>query len=294
MRKLLCSALLSSLAASPALADGTDEDVAPAADIKWSLSASGGATAYDGDGEQPFVRFGVTRFIGQGYVRASVTHFSTRQGAGIAGAVPAKTLQVSLAGGYTAGRVGIDAYASLGWRRFSREAYLRDTGQTVTIDSDGKTAAGGISLSYQLDLNEKTVLTPFVAGDINRVDIARVITVGSRGTVTQNEKQTGETGSLGFTLDRFVGAKGHRIGLYGAAVATSNSAVAVRSSVPNAAVALFGPQDLPGAKDSWGEYGASATFKISRAVLLDLSAVRTAGYRGGESTSFSGGLRLRF
>lgn len=293
MLKYLIGAYLACAAAMPALAED-ESDAGASGAIDWSLSASGGLTKVDGDGEQPFVRLGVTRFIGDGYVRASVTRFSTRDGAGLVDTVPASTVQASLAGGYNFGSLSLDAYGSLGWRDFDPEAFLQRTGQTIEIDSDGKTAGAGVSLTYQAMLGEGTLLSPFIAGDINRIDIARAITVVGRGTISQKESQTGETGSVGFTLDRELGESGHTIGAYAAFVATSNSAVAIRSSAPVAAAQLFGPQDVPGSSDSWLEYGGSASLGLSEAVLLDFSVVRTAGFPGEESTSFSAGTRFRF
>jgi hypothetical protein len=208
--------------------------------------------------------------------------------------VPASTVQLSLAGGYSFGAIGIDAYGSFGWRNFDPEAFRQRTGQMIEIDSDGTLAGAGLSIAYQATLGDGTYLAPFIAGDINRVDIARAITVVGRGTISQKESQTGETGSAGFTLDRELGSKGSAIGAYAAFVTTSNSAVAIRSSAPVAAARLFGPLDVPGASDSWFEYGGSATAGLSEALLLDFSVVRTAGFTGAESTSFSAGARVRF
>lgn len=292
MLRSLIGTCLACAAAAPALAQ--EEDAAPSEAVDWSLSASGGLSAAEGAGEQPFVRLGVTRFVGDGYVRASATRFSTRGGDGLMDTVPARTVQLALAGGYGFGSFSLDAYGAFGWREFDPEAFRRRTGQTIEIDSDGTTASGGVALAYALALGEDTLLSPFVAGDISRVDIARAITVAGRGTISQKESQTGETGSAGFTLDHALGAGGHSLGLYAAFVATSNSAVAIRSSAPVAAARLFGPQDVPGTSDSWLEYGGTATLGLSEAVLLDFSVVRTAGFAGGESTSLSGGTRFRF
>src|SRR5688500_1551700 len=214
MRNYLIGACLACAMANPALANEDDAEGAPEG-IDWSISASGGLTLIDGDGDQPFVRVGVTRFIGDGYVRASATRFSTRDGDGLIDTVPASTLQISLAGGYGSGSLSVDAYGSLGWRDFDPEAFRQRTGQMIEIDSDGKTAAGGVALTYEVELGDGTYLSPFVAGDLSRVDTARAITVVGRGTISQKERQTGETGSLGFTLDHAFGG-GSAIGGYAA------------------------------------------------------------------------------
>ena len=292
MHKYLIGACLACAAATPALASEPDAAAATASD--WSISASGGLTKVDGDGDQPFMRLSATRFIGDGYVRASVTRFATREGQGLVDAVPARTVQIGLGGGYTFGKVSIDGYASLGWRHFDAEAFRHETGRMVEVDSHGKTAGLGLSVTYEVQLGEGTFLSPYVAGDVNRVDIARAIEMVGRGTIAQKEHQSGVTGSLGFTLDHKLGESGHNIGVYAAFIVTSNSAVQIRSSAPVAAARLFGPQDVAGASDSWAEYGASATLRVSKGVMLDFSAVRTAGFAGGESNSFSAGARVRF
>ena len=293
MLKQLIGGCFACAAAMPALANDHVADETPAG-TNWSISASAGLTKIDDDGDQPFVRLGVTRTIGDGYVRASVTRFSTREGTGLTDAVPARTVQVSLGGGYTFGKLSIDGYAAYGWRKFNPEAFRRETGGMIEIDSNGRTASAGVTITYEFELGKGTYFAPFVAGDFSRVDIARAINVVGRGTISQKEKQTGETGSLGFTLDHMLGESGHRIGAYAALITTSNSAVAIRSSAPVAAARLFGPQDVAGDSDSWAEYGATATLSLSEAVLLDFSAVRTAGFHGAESTSFSAGVRVRF
>lgn len=293
MLRYLIGACLACAAATPALANEDTASEVPET-IDWSVSASGGLTLIDADGDQPFLRLGVTRFIGDGYVRASVTQFSTRDGDGLVDTVPASTLQVSLAGGYGFDGFGIDAYVQYGWRDFDPEAFRQRTGQMITIVSNGTTAGGGVSLSYEVALGEGTHLVPFVAGDVQRIDIARAVDVAGRGNFSLKESQDGATGSLGFTLDHSLGGNGHAIGAYAAFVATSNSAVAIRSSAPVAAARLFGPQDVPGSDASWLEYGGNATLGLSKAILLDFSVVRTAGFPGEESTSFSAGTRVRF
>ncbi len=280
--------------AGPAFA--SDENIVDQNDTaKWSLAAAGGATIIDNDGDQPFLRLGATRLLKNGYVRASLTHFAVRDAIGLVDIVPASTLQVALGGGYSFGKLSIDGYGAAGWRKFKQEEFFRRGGSTITIDSQGKTLSGGISATYQIDLDTRTALYPFVAGDLSRIDTARAIEVEGRGTIAQKERQNGRTGSVGLTVDRLIGTQfQHRIEAYGGFVTTSNSALAIRSSAAIAAARLFGPQDYPGFRQSWGEYGASGSVRLSKPVRLDISAVRTAGFRGGESTNLFAGLRYRF
>ncbi|MCB2072159.1 MAG: autotransporter domain-containing protein [Novosphingobium sp.] len=294
MHRFVLATVLACAFAAPAHAN---DEKPPEKDgaARWSVSVAGGATVIDDGGDQPFGRIGLTRLLGDGYVRASLTHFSTRDGAGLIDAVPATTWQVSLGGGYGFGALAIHGYGAIGWRNFQQEAYRRRSGTGIIIDSQGKTLSGGLSLNYTIPLDERSVLSPFVAGDIGRIDTARAIEVIGRGTIAQKERQNSKTASLGLTVDRLVGASSqHRIEAYGGFVTTSNSAVAIRNSAPIEAARLFGPLEIPGSKDSWAEYGASASFRLSEPLRLDVSAVRTAGYRGGEATSLYAGMRFRF
>jgi len=293
MLRYLIGAALVCTTATPAFANEDNAGEAPPG-VDWTVSASAGFSHVDNDGEQPFFRFGVTRYIGEGYVRASVTHFDKTEAPGLMDTVPASTLQVALSGGRSFGDVQVDGYASYGWRKFDPEAFRQRTGQMIEIQSDGTIAGAGLSLTYNAELGKDLYLAPFVAADVNRVDIARAITVVGRGIISQKERQTGETFSGGFTLDHEIGSHGSSIGAYAAFVTTTNSAVAIRSSAPVAAARLFGPQDVPGSSDSWVEYGGNATVELSDSVLLDFSAVRTAGFTREDMTSFSGGARVRF
>ena len=287
-------ALSFSVISGPAFA-GEQELAQPESPDNWSLSAAGGATIIEDGGDQPFLRLGLTRILGDGYVHGAVTHFAVRDALGFADVVPATTWQVSLGGGYRFGKVTLDGYGAIGWRQFQKEEFFRRGGGDITIDSNGKTLSGGISLAYEIGIDERSALSPFIAGDISRIDTARAIEVGTRGTIAHKERQTSETGSVGLTVDRLLGThSNHRLSAYGAFVTTSNSAVAIRSSAPIEAARLFGPLDYPGFNQSWAEYGGSATVSLSRSLLIDLSAVRTAGFQGGESTNLLAGLRFHF
>lgn len=294
MRQFFIFALLGCTASGPALA----ADDLPAVDEdgrKWSISAAGGATVIDDAGDQPFLRIALTRYMGEGYVYAAATRFAVRDAIGIVDVVPASTWQATVGAGRRFGRLSVDGYAAFGWRSFREEEFLRRGGRTITVDSQGKSLSGGISFTYQIDLDEWAALSPFLAGDISRIDTARAIEVVGRGTIAQKERQSSTTGSAGLTVDRLLGSGGsHRVGAYGAFVTTTNSAVSIRSSAPIDAARLFGPQDLPGYKQSWGEYGLSGTFTVSNPALIDVSAVRTIGFQGGNSTNVFAGLRYRF
>jgi hypothetical protein len=261
----------------------------------WTLSLSGGTSMVEARGDQPFASIGITRSFGDGYVRVSGTYFDTRDGQGVLGAVPAKTSQVTLAGGVSFGAVSIDAYGTLGKRTFGAETYERRTGRPITIASNGKTAALGASLTYDLPVGGNGFVSPFVALDWSRVDTARAINVPTLGLISQKEKQAGTTGTLGATAQLLFGPdSGHSAGLYGAFVTSSNTTAYNRGASPIAAARVLGASDLPGIKDSWGEIGATASVRLAKPLRLDLSVIRTLGFAGAESTSGAVGVRFSF
>lgn len=288
--KFCIAAILASITfAQPALAKA--EENSP----KWSVSISGGTAAIDKQGSQPYFSLGLTRNFKNGYIRLTGTHVDTRDGPGLLGTVPAKTDQLTLAAGTSFGSFSLDGYASLGRRTFGAEAFRRANGRMITIDSNGNIAAIGASLTYDIPLGNHGFFSPFAALDYSRVDTARAIALPVRGLVTQKEKQEGITFTLGGTAQFLFGAgDANSIGAYGGFVTSSNTTAYNRGTSPVAAARLLGTLDVPGSKDSWAEYGATASLKIAKPLRLDLSVIRTAGFLNAESTSGSIGLRYSF
>lgn len=262
---------------------------------KWSVSLSGGTATLENRGDQPFVSLGLTRNLNNGYVRLSATHVDTRDGQGLLGSVPAKTNQLTLAGGTSFGAVSVDGYVAFGKRKFGAEAFRRETGQTINITSNGRTSAVGASLTYDIPLTKRGFFSPFAALDYSRVDTARAIAAPIRGLITQKEKQDGVTFTAGGTAQFMFGPEdAHSVGAYGAFVTSSNTTAYNRGTSPLAAARLLGALDVPGAKDSWAEYGATASFRLAKPLNLDLSVIRTAGFGNAQSTSGSIGVRFSF
>lgn len=277
--------------ATPALAqEEKSEDGA-----NWSLSVSGGTTTLENRGDQPFASVGLTRTFGDSYVRLSAAHIATRDGQGLIGAVPATTDQVSLGGGTSFGALSLDATLSIGRRKFGAETFQRRNGQAIAIASNGKTAGVGFSLTYDLAIGKSWFVSPFASVDYSRVDIARAVNIPTLGLVSRKEKEEGVTGTFGASAQFMFGSgKAHAIGPYAAIATSSNTTAYGRATSPVAAARLTGARDVPGAKDSWFEYGATASFRLAKPLRLDLSFVRTAGFLGSESSSGSVGLRVAF
>jgi outer membrane autotransporter protein len=191
--------------------------------------------------------------------------------------------------------VSLDGYVSLGRRKFAPEAFQRANGTAIAIASNGKTSGIGASLTYDASIGKHLFLSPFVALDYARIDTARAFTLPNGGLISQKEKQDGVTGSIGASLQLLFGKDdAHSLGPYAALVSSSNATAYSRGSAPAAMARLLGTLDAAGRKDSWGEYGATASFKLAKPLRIDVSVVRTAGFIGSESTSASAGVRVRF
>lgn len=288
--KLEMTAILASIMfAAPAQA-ATEKDAS-----NWSISLSGGTATLENRGDQPFVSVAVTRNFKNSYVRLTATHIATRDGQGLIGSVPAKTDQLTLAGGTSFGSFSLDGYVSLGKRTFGAEAFQRRNGTPINITSNGNTSAIGASLTHDIPLGQRGFFSPFAALDYSRVDTARAIAVPVRGLITQKEKQDGVTFTLGGTAQILFGRDdAHSVGAYGAFVTSSNTTAYNRGTSPVAAARLLGALDVPGAKDSWAEYGATASLRMAKPLRLDLSVIRTAGFGNAQSTSGSVGVRFSF
>lgn len=280
-------ALAALVAAQPALAQGGDADPRP-----WSATAVIGTTTLEGEGGQPYASAALTRAFGDAYVRVAATVIDDADDAVRNGFQPARTYQLTLAGGVARGPLSIDGYGLLGVRDFERGAVTGQGGQAIDFESSGRTTGAGLTLTYDVALGENGLLSPFVSADYNSIDVARVATLPGGRLPSRKNKEDGVTGTAGATLQRLFGR--HSVTVYGAFVATSNSASSSRGTAPAASTRVGRLLDTAGEKDEWAEYGAIGTVGLNDRLELDLSVVRTAGFAPGEATSFAAGVRLAF
>ncbi|MBB5685558.1 autotransporter outer membrane beta-barrel domain-containing protein [Sphingobium boeckii] len=284
-------ALMGALSA-PAMAAAQAQDAPP--ERPWTLSASAGIATMQGQGDQPFVSLGLGREFGESYVKLTGTMLDNKADQGVLNTVPARTWQLALSGGTSFGALSMDASVSLGRRDFQAEAYTRANGNVISVESDGKLAGAGIALAYDVPISRSVFLSPFASLDYDRVDIARAVVIPATGLVARKEKQDGVSGAAGATLQHMLGKSGSSIGLYGAFATTSNTTAYGNTRVGGVIRQPAGLRDGPGGADSWGEYGATASFSLSDQLTADLSIIRTAGFAPGESTSGAIGLRINF
>jgi Autotransporter beta-domain len=270
------------LAAWPAGASATD----------WSLSVSGGVATVAGEDGQPFLSASVYRYLGDGFVRAGIAWFDGGGDPGVAEPLPARTRQLTVGGGYQAGRVLIDAYATIGTRDFTPPSPARTNGRLVRDDTDGSLLTFGGSITWDAPAGEKWAIAPFGSLTYSEVDSARTLVPQVGDPVIQENKEEGLTGIAGVSAERVW--QGGSLGVYLAAAATSNRASINRQG--SGLLAGRTPQLAPAENegDAWFEYGLSGSVQLSATVSLDAALVRTAGFAGGETVSASTGLRIQF
>lgn len=258
----------------------------------WSLSLSGGLATIAGEGEQPFVSLGLYRYFGDGFVRANMSWFDGAGDPGVAEPLPARTRQVTVGGGYQAGRVLLDAYATLGRRDFTPPAPSRTNGRVVRDDSDGSLFTLGGSVTWDAPAGEHWSIAPFVSLSYSALDAARTLVPQAGDPVIEESSESGLTGIAGVSAERIW--RGGSLGVYLAAAATSNRASINRQGSGLAASRT--PQLIPAEDDgdAWLEYGVSGSIQLSPDITLDALLVRTAGFEPGETTSASTGIRIRF
>lgn len=273
--------LIWAVALWPASASATD----------WSLSLSGGFATLAGEGEQPFVSLALYRYIGGGYVRAGVAWFDGEGDPGLAESLPAQTRQVTVGGGYQAGRVLFDGYATLGRRDFTPPSPAR-TGRIIRVETEGSLFTVGGSATWDAPVGDDWTVAPYVSLSYSAVDTARTVVPAVGDPVIDETRQNGLTGIAGLSAERVW--RGGSLGIYLAGAATSNRAAVNRQGSGLAASRT--PQLIPadGDSDSWAEYGVSGSIQLSPRVSLDALVVRTAGFSPGETTSASAGVRVRF
>ena len=145
-------------------------------------------------------------------------------------------------------------------------------------------------------LGENTSMSPYASLDYSSTDTARALVLPPIGLVSAKDKQKGTTGSLGTSIDRRFGSESqHSISANAAWVITSNSAATSSTLIRRSGAARpLRPQAGAGGSENWFEYGASASFGVSDVVNLSLSASRTVGTFGPETTSLYTGVSFSF
>ncbi len=258
----------------------------------WSVSLSGGLATIAGGGGQPFVSLSAYRYFGAGFVRAGAAWFEGEGDPDVAEPLPARTRQITIGGGYQAGRVLIDAYATLGRRDFTPPGPNRTNGHIVRDESDGSLYTLGGSVTWDAPAGESWSVAPFSSLSYSAVDSARTLVPQAGDPVIEKREESGLTGIAGVSAERIW--RGGSFGVYLAGAATSNRASINRQGSGLAASRT--PQLIPAEDngDAWFEYGLSGSLQLSADVSLDALMVRTAGFSQGETTSASAGVRIQF
>lgn len=262
------------------------------AESSWTASLSGGGSTIAHQPDQSLLSTSLTRDIGDGFVRLGVTRVDGGNLGGLGGTLPATTTEATLAGGVSLGNLDLDAYALAGQRHFDARSFRGANGAMLALGGKGDVLGLGATATWNAPLGKGWFLSPFASLDFSRIDTARVLTPAMGAPVVREQREHGTTLSGGATFSRNFGKSS--AGLYAAAVHASNAAAVNRAAGATAAQRVLGLLDAGGGKDGWAEYGALAALALSPRVSLDLSLVRTAGVRAGESTSGSAGLRVRF
>jgi len=258
----------------------------------WSLSLSGGTATIAGESGQPFVSASLYRYLGPFYVRAGAAWFDGKGDPDIADPLPARTRQITLGGGYQAGRVLFDAYATLGRRDFIPPSQARTNGRIVRDETEGSLLTLGGSVTWDAPAGDAWSIAPFASLSYSSLDTARTLVPQAGDPMVQESRRDGVTGIAGLSAERIW--PGGSLGAYLAAAATSNRASINRqgSGLLASRTPQLGPAEDKG--DSWLEYGLSGSIRLSADLSLDAALVRTAGFAQGETTSASAGVRLQF
>ena len=223
------------------------------------MSLSGGIATIAGESEQPFASVTLYRYFGAGFVRAGVAWFDGEGAPDIADPLPAQTRQLTIGGGYQAGRVLIDAYATLGRRDFTPPGPDRTNGRIVRDETDGDLFTIGGSVTWDVPAGERWSIAPFLSLSYSAVDTTRTIVPQAGDPVIEEREENGLTAIAGISAER-IWRRGS-LGAYFAGAATSNRASLNRqgSGIPASRTPQLIATEDNG--DAWFEYGV----KIGRA-----------------------------
>lgn len=285
-------------AAAPAAAGAT------AGLDQWMVALSGGVTRPDGGVAAPFAQAGLTRRLGQGYVRLAGTAYRSAQ-AQVSPYPPSTYRVASLAGGGTFDGWIVELQGTLGRQRQSRVA--GQPGPARVRAALPTTTLFGLSGSVgrNLALHQGWLLTPTLSAGLVQ---SRLATGGSGAT----QAMPAWSGALHLRLDRTIKGPFERsVGAFVSGRWTSNAAVSLQPMGPGG-VAGGGEGAGPGGvgtggsvgpgvglvasrvPDTWVELGVAANIGLSRHLWLDAFATRSLGQVAGQSSAVGLGLRRTF
>lgn len=291
-----CGVLLMVWASGPAMAQVAEAEAEEESGPLWSLSLGGGASLVSHADDPWFSSVDLTRSLGDASMSLGYSRSTDSGQQGVPLSLGSKSETLSVSAGYGIGNVALDVHASYGVRRFDGRSFRRRTGQVVTIDGKGKSYGIGATASVWVPLGTNISVSPYASVDYSSTDTARALLLPVLGVVSVKDKETGTTGSFGSSIDRNFGSESqHSVSANAAWVISSNSAATSGTLTRRSgAVRPLRPQPGAGGSENWFEYGASASFQVSDVVSLSLSASRTAGTFGPESTSLYTGVSFSF
>lgn len=271
-----------------------DPAVSLAAPLAWQASASLGLTRIDGAGDQPVASLGLRRELGEGFARLSGSWSEARRDERVAlGQLAARTATLTAGGGWRAGRLSIDGWASVGDRSF-KDVLVETIPPTTTNRrrARGTLVALGGGAALSVPLNERWVLSA-----TGWAEWARLVTRASErnpdGDVTFRERlvETGVTGAAGASLEH--GLRPGRAALFGSAMAAGATNAATLTQI-DPGLPAGGPAARGGGGDIWAELAAGGAVRLSSRLTLVAAVTRTAGLEGGDYTQGALQLRLGF
>jgi hypothetical protein len=261
---------------------------------RWQASLGAGFTRIDGAGDQPFAAIGLRRDLGGAFARLSGSWSEAKRDERVDfGQLAARTATVTAAGGWSRGRLSLDAWASYGDRAF-KDVLVETIPPTTTNrrTTDGSLLAFGGGASLEAPLSQRWSLAPYAWGEWGRL-VTESIERDPSGAETFRERlvESGVTGAAGVSLDHAVTPG--RVGLFVSAGAVGSTNASTLSQI-DPGLPGGGPAARGSGGDVWGEFGAGGAFRLSDRLTLVAAVTRTAGLEGGDYTQGAIQLRLGF
>lgn len=259
----------------------------PPSPPKWIATAGGSVSVIDGGEAQPSATLSLTRVSKKATIGISGTLTGSDSGNASPGLYPERIATVALTGTRKFGRLIVDANVSAGWAHFQPGTLpvSPTTSIPFTSRADGFGAGGGISTVLHLGRN--FTLTPRLGANYSQSQLTRYVADTGSGPSRLANQTDGVTFSASAMLQTPLGKQHqHMVSTF---IAINDSADFIHR--PGRTDVIQSTTDMA---DTFVDYGIAASFSLRDRLGLDLSAMRSAGVDGPDSTVVSFDLRLMY
>lgn len=200
---------------------------------------------------------------------AEVPQLQLNQGVAVPSATPVN-LQIEPLAGHLAGVSTLNVAGRVGF--------------TTTIANN--LLGVGITQAYGIALGDRLTVSPCVALDYNRVDSTRLINLDSPRPFTNDNADTGLTGTLGIAAQPYISADSQFAPTaFATLVFGSDNHFAVLREASSVGARIIQSIGSNGPEVAWSEFGAGIDYRLSELSLVRASIIQTVGHPNGDGVA---------